>query len=431
MRIAFIGPFGLEPKGTMQVRALPLARALAGRGSQVALFLPPFHGPPSVPPACGGEALHTGSRPMDAPSGPSADGGEALRTGSRPMDAPPVPSAGGGEALESVIVENVPVSKLPLLGYVITSWRLAQRALAWRPDVIHCFKPKAYSGLAHWLLWQRRKLTRQRFRLVLDSDDWEGWGGWNELEPYPLWQKHFFAWQERWGLTHADAVTVASRALQTIVWSLGVSPVQVFYVPNGKWQMASGERRGVRGEGPTILLYTRFFEFDVRRVVALLGRVRERAPKARLLVVGKGLFGEEEQLLAEAAAAGLEQAIEYVGWVQAEQLPNYFAAAHCAIYPFDDTLVNRTKCAVKLLDLLAAGVAVVAEAVGQNQEYIQHGRSGLLIPPGDDDAFVDAIVQVLQEPELRAALAAGAQRRIATHFQWNQLAEQVEQIYQA
>jgi glycosyltransferase involved in cell wall biosynthesis len=383
MRVSLIGPFGMEPKSTMRVRALPLAKALSRRGHQVALFLPPFHTP-----AAGGRAWQE----------------------------------------EGVQVHNVPVSQLPLMGHAITGWRLAQAALAWRPDVVHCFKPKAYSGIAQWLLWRRRKLGRQ-FRLVLDSDDWEGWGGWNELEPYPPWQKRFFAWQERWGLTHADAVTVASRALETVIWSLGVKPQQVFYVPNGAADIPERKPGGERRDPPTILLYTRFFEFGGRRVVAVLRRVREELPATRLLIVGKGLFGEEKGFLAEAEAAGLRGAVEYAGWAEGDELSAHLSAAHCALYPFDDTLINRTKCAVKLIDLLAAGVPVVAEAVGQNAEYIEHGRSGLLVPPGDEAAFAAAILQVLQDRGLQDRLATGAQKRIAAEFLWDRLVGQVERAY--
>ena len=60
-------------------------------------------------------------------------------------------------------------------------------------------------------------------RIILDEDDWEGAGGWNDLEPYSWSQKKFFARQEKWGLTHADSVTVASRGLETIALSLGVA----------------------------------------------------------------------------------------------------------------------------------------------------------------------------------------------------------------
>ena len=45
MHIAFIGPFGLRPKGTMSVRALPLARALVARGHAVRVILPPWDFP--------------------------------------------------------------------------------------------------------------------------------------------------------------------------------------------------------------------------------------------------------------------------------------------------------------------------------------------------------------------------------------------------
>lgn len=384
MRIAFIGPFGMEPKSTMRVRALPLAQALVQRDHQVALFLPPFHKPES---------------------------------------------AGRKWVEEGVTITYLPISRVPLLGYLITAWRLVQAALAWHPQVIHVFKPKGYSGLALWLLWWWWKPAKRPVRLVLDSDDWEGWGGWNDLEKYPLLQKHFFARQEHWGLAHADAITVASRALETIVWSLGVRPKKVFYLPNGPFLPVHCREQMKNSRPPTILLYTRFFEFDVKRIVTLFKGIREGVPGARLLVIGKGLFGEEQQLRAEAYAANMIDAIEYLGWVSAEELPFHFAAANCAIYPFNDTLVNRTKCAVKLCDLLASGVPVVAEAVGQNKETIEHGCSGLLVEPGDDLAFIQAVVQVLNDHELQDQLANGAIERMSTHLNWNLLAEQAEKAY--
>src|SRR5438105_4606679 len=42
MRIAFIAPFGLQPKGTVSARMLPLAHALAQRGHQVRIIIPPW-----------------------------------------------------------------------------------------------------------------------------------------------------------------------------------------------------------------------------------------------------------------------------------------------------------------------------------------------------------------------------------------------------
>ena len=385
----------------MSARALPMAKSLAARGHAVTLLLPPWQNP--------------------------EEGGRRWEE-------------------DNVAVENILLPPgIPGLFHLLTALRLARRAMALHPDVIHLFKPKAYSGLAHWLL--ARLPRARRPRLVVDSDDWEGPGGWNEIGGYTPAQRCFFAWQERWGLTHADAVTVASRALEGLVWAMGIPPERVFYVPNGTEQEARGKKQGTGGKrqgtggkkqgartlhpASCILLYTRFFEFPVSRVVEVLKRVQKRVPEARLLVVGKGFSGEEEELLELARKAGLTNAVEYVGFVEPETLPAYFAQADVAIYPFDDTLVNRTKCPVKLLELLAAGVPVVAEAVGQNREYICHTETGWLVPPGDVDSFAEAVTRLLEDAQLRERLGQAAARDVRERFAWERLAETIERVYEA
>ena len=384
MNIVMIGPFGLRPKGTMSVRALPMARALAARGHRVELILPPWSWPP--------------------------DSGREWQA-------------------DGVRVANIALPPpIPLLRHLIITGRLVRRALRTNPDVIHCFKPKAYAGLAAMIIWALKGLGLVRARLVVDSDDWEGPGGWNEIERYSWLEKRLFAFQERWGLTHCDGLTVASRALQTLAWSLGVAPAKVFYVPNGSEER--GERREERGDGGSVvLLYTRFFEFQVERVVEIFRRVLAGVPEARLLVVGKGLFGEEERLLALAEEADLAQRVIYAGWVEPEELPGVFAAADVAICPYDDTLVNRARCAVKLVDLMAAGLPIVADDVGQNGEYIEHGVSGLLIEPGDVEAFAAGVVRLLRDKELRGQLGREARRRVGGMFAWQRLVTEVERAY--
>jgi glycosyltransferase involved in cell wall biosynthesis len=82
-----------------------------------------------------------------------------------------------------------------------------------------------------------------------------------------------------------------------------------------------------------------------------------------------------------------------------------------------------------LIDLLASGVPVVADAVGQNLEYIVDGESGLLVRPEDDAAFADAVVRLLAEPDLRAQLGAAAVRRMREGFTWEKLVKEVERAY--
>jgi len=392
MRIAMIGPFGLAPKGTMRVRALPLARALTARGHDVKIIMPPWH----------------------------------TQEPSRRWEE-------DGIALEYVSL----APHWPGLGETLVALRLVRSALAWKPDVIHCFKPKGHAGLAAWLIWHLQRLGAIHTRLVIAEDDWEGPGGWNDLEPYSPPLKAFFVWQECWGLRHNDAVTVASRTLQSLVWSRGAPPNRVIYLPNGVEAIQQGNNAAVRkaydlSDAPVILLYTRFFEFDVARAVAVYQRVVAQIPEARLLVVGRGLFARDDARFdALVADAGLGDRVIRAGWVDQEALPDYFAATDVAFYPFDDTLVNRTKCSVKLTDLLGAGVAVVADAVGQNTEYIIHQETGLLTPAGDVEAMALSIVRLLCDESLRRQLGQAAAKVMHTHYTWSALAEQAIKAYES
>lgn len=396
MKIVMVGPFGLRARGTMSVRALPLARALVRRGHRVTLLLPPWQ------------------EPEDA---------------GRTWD-----EAG-------VTIENLPLPVgVPGWFHLRLTGALVRRALALHPDVIHAFKPKAYAGLTHWELAH----FHPRVPVVVDTDDWEGPGGWNDLQPYSPLLKGFFTWQERWGLTRARAVTVASRALQALSWAQGGDPARVFYLPNGVKVPESAGTEKLPGGRPTLLLYTRFFEFDLQRLWRIVACIREVSPEVRLWVVGKGFFEEEKALLALARGAGWRVAestlpapdadLVYAGWVPAGDLPGQFARADVALYPFDDTLINRTKCPVKLLDLLAAGIPVVGEAVGQVAETlapqgVEASAAGVLIPSGDEGAFVAAVLALLQDDERRRRMGMQAAQTARERFSWDRLAEIAEAAY--
>ena len=382
-----IGPFGLRQKGTSRARLLPLARALAERGNEITVVLPPWDSP--------------------------QDSGKEVE-------------------VEGVHICHVTLPpSFPGLFHILLARRLAAEALASRPDVVHCFKPKAHAGMAAFLLWYAARLGVTRVRLVLDTDDWEGPGGWNEIGPYTKMQKRLFAFQERWGLVHCHALTVASRALQTIAWSKGVPKDRVFYLPNG-WYEADADLQLAchkQSQGKIALLFTRFVEFDVAWLIQMWKQVLARVPEARLLVVGKGLFGEEELLRQVADSEGTSESLEYLGWLEGDELRQQQQGAQVALVPYQDTLINRSKCSVKLVELMASGLPVVATDVGENSNYIEHGVSGWLVPADDDEAFLNGVSLLLKDLQLRTRLGKGARRRILDEFKWSKLAERAEQAY--
>ena len=397
MRIAFVAPFGLRAKGTTRARALPLARELASRGHAVALFIPPYDSPEDA-----------GKRWIDA----------------------------------GVEVVNVPLVNVPLprsgptgpLRYFALAWHVLRAVAAWQPGVLHVFKPKGPSGLAATALWATRGWRSTAFvpdcPLVIDSDDWEGPGGWNDdlRVGYTPLQKRFFAWQERSGLSHADAWTVTSECLRQRAIAFGAAPEKVFVLHNGvsdfgfrivdfgfeNPESVFVNRQSAIVNPQSAILYTRFAGVRPADVSAIWAHVRERLPDARLTVVGRAVGGEEREL------AG-EPGIEVAGWAEPQSLPALFAAIQVAVVPWADTPSNRARHSAKVLELMAAGLPIVAYAVGELPVTL--GEAGILVPPGDVTAFAKAVAELLTDRERGRQLGAAAQLRARERFAWPHLAD--------
>ena len=391
MRIVMMGPFGLEPRMTMRARAFQLARHLVMAGHQVSILMPPVHIPEKA-----------GRRWTE-------DGVELSYVSLSPL-------------------------RMPLSAPLIT-WRLLRHAYAWHPDVIHVFKPIGHAGAAAWLHQLTHRFSRP-VPLVIDEDDWEGTGGWNETMPRSPVTRWLVGRQEGWALGNATAVTVASQALQSMAWSMRHDPANVHYLPNGPREWPAGDRETMRvhlgiGAAPVVLLYTRFFEYDVERVAETFRLIRVRQPDARLLVVGQGLEPTAEARFYDSIEQkGLTPFVTRSGWIAEDELPGYFAAADVALYPFDDTLINRTKCPVKLTDLLYAGVPVVADAVGEIVAYIRHRETGLLVPARTPQAMADAALEVLQDGAMADRLSRQAVQAMRTRYAWSARADQLQKIYE-
>lgn len=391
MKIVFLAPFGIRPKGTLQARMLPLAAALQKAGHGVVIIAPPY------------------TNPEDA---------------------------GLVELVEGVAVRNVLLG--PAAGALAAPFialRMLRDTFEQQPDLVHLFKPKGYGGLAAMLLAAMPALGLKAPPLLVDCDDREGTGGMNDLHSYSLPEKWLFALQEKLLTRCAKGVTVASRALESLSWGMGAKPERTLYLPNGPVTRPAGDRArgrarfGIADDAPVLLLYTRFFEFSQQRVHALLERISNRMPEMKLLVVGKGLHGEEKELEQAAIRGGFHRNLIMAGWVEPSVLPDCLAAADAAIYPFDDTLVNRTKCPAKLVELAAAGIAVAAERVGQINEYLAHNESGLLVEPGDTDALAEAACLLLGDRDLARRLGQAAAQRATGEFGWHRAAQRLETLY--
>lgn len=311
----------------------------------------------------------------------------------------------------------------------------ALRDLAtFRPEVVHVFKPVGYSGLA------ALALQAMRIPWALDMDDWEGPGGWADVNPYTRAEKAAVTLLEAALPRMAGAVTTASRTLEARAWDFGLPRSRALYMPNGVWKGKYGswanpplgdiaalkERYKLSGF-QVILLYTRFAEFPYWWPLDVLKSALKEHPQSKLLVVGSGFFGEESKLMIEAERMGLAEYVAFAGRVAEAGLPAHMALGDVALYPMADNLINRAKSPVKLLELMVAGLPIVAHRLGQSPEFL--GDAAILVEPGDLPGMGAAASTLLANPGLRTRLAERARARVWSKFNWERLSETAERAY--
>jgi starch synthase len=82
------------------------------------------------------------------------------------------------------------------------------------------------------------------------------------------------------------------------------------------------------------------------------------------------------------------------------------------------------------LEAMACETAVVASAVGGIPEVVDHGRTGLLVPPSDPAALAVALNRLIDDPGLARQMGIAGRRRAVAEFSWRAIAEQTVALYE-
>ncbi|MDZ7268859.1 MAG: glycosyltransferase [candidate division KSB1 bacterium] len=149
-------------------------------------------------------------------------------------------------------------------------------------------------------------------------------------------------------------------------------------------------------------------------------RVRQEFPRAGLLLVGAG--PEAEPLQQQAARLGLREHVIFAG--QRRQAHELLPLLTVFCLPSQTEGISMA-----LLEAMAAGVPVVATAVGGNPEIIPQPRYGLLVPAGDHQALATALLETLRDRSTARARAQAAQKFVQQHFTETAMIRKVEELY--
>lgn len=158
------------------------------------------------------------------------------------------------------------------------------------------------------------------------------------------------------------------------------------------------------------------FLFDV------LPNLRDVFPNIRVLLFGTGR--SEMQLRDLAATLNLYGTVQFAGF--RDDLDDYLACIDLLVHP-----ALQEGLGVAMLKGAAAGVPVLAFDTAGAREAVVHAKTGVLVPPGDLDALLDAIAVLIDESAMRAEFGRAGRQRMEDEFGVDLMVERHIELYES
>jgi glycosyltransferase involved in cell wall biosynthesis len=174
-------------------------------------------------------------------------------------------------------------------------------------------------------------------------------------------------------------------------------------------------------DNPTILYLGRIKKYKcVQHLIAAFSRVKKELPDARLMVVGEGDYLPELKKMA--ASLGLEDDVEFPGFVSTANKVERMRRSHVAVLPSLKEGWGLTN-----IEANATGTTVIAADSPGLRDSVRDGETGYLYPWGDIDTLTDRLLKVLTDDEQRRTLERGGIEWAAA-FSWDNAASEIEQL---
>jgi glycosyltransferase involved in cell wall biosynthesis len=284
------------------------------------------------------------------------------------------------------------------------AWRFARFLRDEQIDILQVYFPDStYFGVLAGRLAGVRRIIGTRFNL----------GYW--MRPLHRWLGRFYQ--------HLIDATIANceACRQAVIADEGADPERVHVLENGVVLAETGYVPiGDRPRRCVGLVANLRPVKDPETFVRAARRVVDRFADARFFIAGEGEMRPTLEALID--TLHLREHVTLLGNVP--DVPRFLTGIDIGV------LCSLSEgSSNSLLEYMAAGRAVVATAVGGTLQMIEHGKHGLLVPPGDSQRLADAIGTLFDTPGHAAELASAARQRVRECYNLKARARKFERFY--
>lgn len=223
----------------------------------------------------------------------------------------------------------------------------------------------------------------------------------------------------------ADCMVAINKKIVDELTEVNVSPDRIVVIPNGVELNGTGHKTDYSfNETVTLLFVGRLHpQKGLAVLLPAFQQVLQARPDLnwRLWLLGDGLLRPE--LEARAGQLGIAHALKF--WGKVDDVPGYLARADLFVLPSRSEGMSNA-----LLEAMAYGLPCVATCISGNIDLIQDGQNGLLVPPGDETALANGILQLAADRALRQKVGSAAYQTVKNEYSLDRVAQKYIKLYE-
>lgn len=160
-----------------------------------------------------------------------------------------------------------------------------------------------------------------------------------------------------------------------------------------------------------------------RHLIRAFPHIKQAIPNVRLLVVGAYSERDKAPFVRYARTLKLH-GVHFVGYVSPEEMARYHRTA--TIFCAPNT--GFESFGIILLEAMAAGLPIVASDIAGFRTVVDNDSEGVLVPPGDEQALAQVVIDLLRDSTRRAQMSECGKRK-AAQYDWKIIAQRVLDYY--
>jgi len=212
-----------------------------------------------------------------------------------------------------------------------------------------------------------------------------------------------------------------------------VDPAKVVVIENGSEIVSLLKRHQLRSFLPEAetdqviqIGYVGAFEpwHGIHVLLKAVAKTIAQGVHLKVTLIGAG--SELNQIKQQICDLNLGSSVTLTGHLSPVQVSSHLARVDIAVSPY----CGRVEYSgLKLLDYKAAGLATIASGADGQPAVLEHGRTGWIVPPCDEEALCQALIHLATDTKLRKGIGQAARIEAEACHSWRHTAKQLDELF--